>query len=196
LIEDLAEFNQDFANLLLTDENVDPRQIIDQSELYRRARDGFAEETAQTKAAIAREIEDALAIATALQQRSERDQGAALIYEVDGRAISVADLRSQLEQYNQQLREFLQIPQIDVAARVTAEEDDRLRRRQSEVEKSQAQIARLAALQGELSEVNLEIQKRIEARERGQKRGIAVDRLEARRRRILKDIENAGNPNG
>jgi len=196
LIEDLAEFNQDFANLLLTDENVDPRQIIDQSELYRRARDGFAEETAQTKAAIAREIEDALAIATALQQRSERDRGAALIYEVDGRAVSVADLRSQLEQYNQQLREFLQIPQIDVAARVTAEEDDRLRRRQGEVDRAQAQIARLAALQSELSEVNLEIQKRIEARERGQKRGIAVDRLEARRRRILKDIENAGNPNG
>jgi hypothetical protein len=49
LIEDLAEFNQDFANLLLTDENVDPRQIIDQSELYRRARDGFAEETRRPK---------------------------------------------------------------------------------------------------------------------------------------------------
>jgi hypothetical protein len=60
----------------------------------------------------------------------------------------VSDLRSQLEQYNQQLREFLQIPQIDVAARVTAEEDDRLRRRQSEVEKSQAQIARLGSTSG------------------------------------------------
>ncbi|HEY9697015.1 MAG TPA: minor capsid protein [Trichocoleus sp.] len=189
LVTELEEFNRNFVQLLLNEEGVDPRSIIDQAELYRRAREAFTTETTQTRTAIAREIEDSLAVLDALQKRIERDRSEPTIYEVNGKARTAADIKAELDQARETIADLLKIKQVAAKVQATEEEEARQQQRQQVAQDYQQRQRRLQTLKDELAEVNLEIQKRREARERGQKRGIAVDRLEAQQRRIMKDIE-------
>jgi SPP1 gp7 family putative phage head morphogenesis protein len=189
LKDDLEQFNQEFVNLMLNNEAVDPRTIIDQSELYRRARESFLTEAAQTRGSIAREIEEGIATAESIRQRATRDQAEALVYEVDGSARTVADLQAELEKARAAIKDFVRIPQVEVKVKETAEEEMRQQGRQREIDQTIARDRQAENLKAELAETNREMQKRREAAARGQTRGIAIDRLEARQRRILRDLE-------
>lgn len=193
LIGDLEAFNQDFVRLLLDQEGVDPRTIMDQSALYRRARENFATETEQTRAQVAAEIDQALGTIAALQARLERDGQQEIVFEVGGRARTAAQIRAELAQAQQLADNLLRVRQVDITP---AEQDyldpERGRQRDAELRATEARNARAAELKVELAEVNREIQKRREAAERGQKRGISTDRLEAQQRRILRDIAKLG----
>lgn len=196
LVSDLEEFNRNFVELLLNEEGVDPRTIIEQSELYRRARDSFIAETQATRAAIGAEIEQALGVLNGLQQRIAKDQQQPVVFEVNGKARTAAELRAELTQINQSIDELLKLKQVAVQAEEQGYlEPGRAQQRADEAAVYERQQAKLQVLKDELSKVNREIQKRREAAARGQKRGIATDRLEAQQRRILKDIAKLGETN-
>ncbi len=193
LIGDLETFQRNFVDLLLDQEGVDPRSIMDQAEVYRMARDSFSRETEETRLTIAAEIDQALSTLAALNARLERDGQQEIVFEVNGKARTVAQIRAELAQAQQLTDRLLQIKQVDITP---TEQDyidpERGRQREAELKATEARNARAEELKSELAEVNREIQKRREAAERGQKRGIATDRLEAQQRRILRDIAKLG----
>lgn len=196
LENELDEFNRNFVEILLNQEGVDPRTIIDQSELYKRARDSFASETAQTRQAIGAEIEQALIILESLEQKIAREKDQPVVFEVNGKARTAAEIRAELDQAQQVVNELLKIRQAEIRATEQGYLDEnRAAQRQAEAQAYEQRQAKLQVLRDELTEVNREIQRRREAAERGQKRGIATDRLEAQQRRILKDIAKLGQIN-
>ena len=189
LLGDLENFNSEFVRLLLDQEGVDPRTIIDQSALYKRAKEQFAAESENTRQTISGEIEQGLATLTALEQRLERDRQEPLIFEVGGKARTVQDIRAELAEIQATVDKYVNIREINVTPSSQDYIDPaRAAARQAELQRTDARQAQADKLRAELAEVNQEIRKRQEAAARGQKRGIATDRLEATQRRILKDI--------
>lgn len=189
LLKDLEQFQADFVTLLLQDDRTDPKTIIDQAELYRQSRDRFSQELTQNRAQIAREIEEALAIANALEQRLQRDKAEPLIYDINGKARTVEEIRAELEQVKAVIKQFTTIREIDANPKVNEYlNPERAGERKQELQAFERRQQRFQELKDQLTVVNREVQKRREAAARGQKRGINTERLEAEQRQILNEI--------
>jgi len=134
---DLDAWNRLYVEMALSDDTIDPKAIIDQSEAYRKAREMFGQEVADLQANIVQTIRANLEANKAAKEMIAAETAKPLAYQINGKMMSPEEIKAQLQTIVPELSKYLNIPEIaDIKITLPPEEVARQNQIKLEAEKA------------------------------------------------------------